>query len=221
MQRSAGAVTPKEQVQLQIQRATIVLAPSTYKSSNDEWFDWRLQIARKNGKPVIPIYFYQGARSPLLAECQGISSPITLGDDWSDLVSYLALLLPKVKCFVSYSRADDKFVNRLTSDLRSHRIAVWRDADSIPAGSSWDAEIEKALSKCSHVLLVATPAAISSPNVIDEIGFALNKKKTVVPLRVEDCELPLRVHRAQWIDFRDPEQYETSLKQLLDQLREI
>jgi hypothetical protein len=70
-------------------------------------------------------------------------------------------------------------------------------------GASWDSEIQKALNTCTHVLFIATPTSIASQNVLDEIGFALNKGKVVIPILLVTCELPLRVHRAQWIDFRE------------------
>ena len=214
-----GSGVWKEQVQLQIERATAVLALSTEKSSGDEWFNWRILVAQERHRSVIPIYFYQHKRSQALDMCQGLTLQAGVGDNWESLIADLKRWVPNVRCFVSYSRDDDNFVSKLTNDLRSWSISVWRDIDSIPAGASWDSEIEKAISRCSHVLLVATRAANSSPNVIDEIGYALNKKKVVVPVMVEDCELPMRVHRAQWVDFRESQNYEAAVRELVRHLQ--
>jgi hypothetical protein len=104
----------------------------------------------------------------------------------------------------------------LAASLRDAKLQVWRDVDNIPAGASWDAEIQKALNECTHLLLVATPESVQSPNVADEISFALNKGKTVIPIILKPCELPLRIHRAQWVDFQV--NYEDAVKRLLEHL---
>jgi hypothetical protein len=122
----------------------------------------------------------------------------------------------EVFCFFSYSRADVKFAERLALDLRAAGAKTWRDAENIPAGANWDREIEKAIRDSTHVIYIATPASVASENVQDEIGMAVNKSKTVIPVIAETCELPLRVHRAQWVDFR--EDYEVALAKLCVQL---
>jgi hypothetical protein len=38
--------------------------------------------------------------------------------------------------------------------------------------------------------------------VADEVSFARERKKAIIPLLLDDAPLPLRVHRAQAIDFR-------------------
>jgi hypothetical protein len=124
--------------------------------------------------------------------------------------------LSRIRCFISYSRQDADFATKLASDLREKKLKTWRDSENIPAGANWDREIEKAIGECSHVLLIATVHSVASENVVDEISLALNKGKMVIPLMVEKCELPMRIHRAQWIDFRQG--YEAALQTLLKQL---
>ncbi|MBX3081791.1 MAG: toll/interleukin-1 receptor domain-containing protein [Anaerolineae bacterium] len=119
-------------------------------------------------------------------------------------------------CFLSYSRTNAEFASRLVADLRKCGFKIWIDRDSIRVGITWDTEIEKALTECTHLLLVATPQSIASQNVIDEVNFAINKNKLVIPLMVEKCELPLRMHRFQWIDFQ--QDYETAFRRLHQEL---
>ncbi len=118
--------------------------------------------------------------------------------------------------FISYSREDAQFATRLATDMRATGADTWRDAENIPAGTNWDREIEKAIHACTHVIFVATPSSVESENVQDELSMAVNKKKTVIPVMLETCELPLRVHRAQWVDFRG--EYEPALQKLVEQL---
>jgi hypothetical protein len=136
------------------------------------------------------------------------------------IINHLSKSVPRkpksVLCFLSYSRNNSDFAAKLASDLRAANVETWRDAENIPAGANWDREIEKALNSCSHVLLLATPHSVASENVMDEIGLALNKGKSVIPLMVETCDLPLRVHRAQWVDFRTD--YSAGFEKLLEQM---
>lgn len=124
--------------------------------------------------------------------------------------------MPDISCFISYSRQDETFAARLSEDLQSAGADTWRDREDIPAGANWDHEIEQAIRACTHFLLIASPQAVESKNVLDELGLALDKEKPVFPVLVKDCDLPMRVRRAQWVDFR--QNYEAGLRQLAEHL---
>jgi hypothetical protein len=127
-----------------------------------------------------------------------------------------ATLIADPLCFISYSRRDEEFTIRLGNRLRAEGVRVWRDRDDITAGASWDEEIDKALNGCTHVLFVASPSSIGSDNVLDELNTALGYKKIVIPILVETCNLPFRIRRNQWVDFRGD--FETGLRKLLKDL---
>jgi len=101
----------------------------------------------------------------------------------------------------------------LKADLKEHDILCWRDADEIPAGASWNREIETALSSCSHILVIVSQHSIESQNVADEIGYAKDRKKAIIPILLDKSLLPLRVYRTQAIDFQAG--YTVSLEKLL------
>jgi tetratricopeptide (TPR) repeat protein len=52
------------------------------------------------------------------------------------------------------------------------------------------------------MIVVLTPAAVESKNVMDEISFALDEEKTIIPLIMEACRVPFRLRRVQHIDFQ-------------------
>jgi hypothetical protein len=132
------------------------------------------------------------------------------------IFSVLRPLLP-VTCFLSYSRKDQEFADRLQAALRQNGIECWRDTSSISGGAVWDTEIEKAIKKCSCVLLLASRSAFASENVSDEISYARNNKKLIVPILIEQVDLPFRIHRAQAIDFQDD--FDGSVQKLLSAIR--
>ena len=86
------------------------------------------------------------------------------------------------KAFVSYSREEAAFVLRLCQDLRSAGAAIWLDKLDIRPGEEWDQAVERGLSECGRMLVVLSPNSVASQNVLDEVGFALAKKKTILPV---------------------------------------
>ncbi|MEO1206837.1 MAG: toll/interleukin-1 receptor domain-containing protein [Pseudomonadota bacterium] len=104
--------------------------------------------------------------------------------------------------FVSYSRADGDFAESLAHGLQEIGFNIWLDKISIPAGASWDREIERAIEDAEVVIPILSPHSVQSENVLDEISFALERLKTVIPVIYKDCSIPLRIVRKQRIDVR-------------------
>jgi hypothetical protein len=117
------------------------------------------------------------------------------------------------KIFFSYSRFDSAFVLRLASDLRNAGAGVWLDHLDISPGKRWDSEIEQALNEANCVLAILSPKSLASDNVMDEISYALEEKKKVIPVLLTSTETPFRLRRLQRIDFTGD--YDTGFRQLL------
>jgi hypothetical protein len=118
--------------------------------------------------------------------------------------------------FVSYSRSDSEFALRLATDLKAAGASVWLDQLDIPPGASWDLTVQEALTKCPAFLVILSPFSVRSDNVSDEVAFALDKKKKVLPILYRDCEIPFRLTRIQYIDFRA--EYTRSVRMLVSAL---
>jgi hypothetical protein len=109
---------------------------------------------------------------------------------------------PCLPAFVSYSRKDSEFALRLVRDLTASGVRVWLDQANIGAGQRWDRTIEVALTGCDRVLVILSSAAVESESVMDEISFAIEKRKEIIPVLYQDCAVPFRLRRFQNIDFR-------------------
>lgn len=116
--------------------------------------------------------------------------------------------------FISYSHKDKVFVLNLAGDLRRRGIRVWLDEFDIDPGQSWSRQIGSALDSCDQMLLVWSPNALASENVDDEWNYFLDVKKTVLPILIEPCDLPYRLHKLQYIDFYDVE-YRAAINNLV------
>lgn len=102
--------------------------------------------------------------------------------------------------FISYSRADQDFVLRFAGDLRARGVAIWVDQLDIRPSEHWDRAIERAVRDCRGLVVILSPRSAASDNVADEISFAIDHGKSVLPVMIEHCRLPLRIARMQVID---------------------
>lgn len=119
--------------------------------------------------------------------------------------------------FLSYSRSDQQFALRFATDLRNQGVPVWVDQLDIRPSEHWDRAIERAVRQCRGMVVILSPRSVTSDNVADEISFALDSGKSVLPVVIERCILPLRITRMQVIDAI--EDYDRALQQCLAELQ--
>jgi len=115
--------------------------------------------------------------------------------------------------FLSYSRDDSGFVVNLARDLKAAGAVIWMDKLDIAPGRRWDGAIQDALASCTRLLLVLSPSSVASTNVLDEVNFALENQKTVIPVLYVDCEVPFRLRRLQYVDLKSD--YDRGFQELL------
>lgn len=124
------------------------------------------------------------------------------------------------RTFISYSRINKDFALKLALELRNSGFDIWLDQLDIPTGSRWDDEVERALAECEIFMVILTPASSTSDNVKDEIGYAIDAGKRILPILLENAKVPLRLIRFQYVDFtkKSYEEGVESAKQLLRRL---
>lgn len=121
------------------------------------------------------------------------------------------------RVFISYARSDYQFVTRLSQDLLRAQVPVWVDTHDIRPGDPWDESVENALLKAAYLILVLSPAASESRDVMNEIEFARRLGVRIIPVLCQDCRPRLGWVRLHRIDMsRD---YQAGLADLLNALR--
>jgi hypothetical protein len=118
--------------------------------------------------------------------------------------------------FISYCRADSDFALRLAGDLKAAGANVWLDQLDIIPGQLWDRAIEDAITNCPRMVVIVSPASVNSTNVMDEVSFALEEQKTVIPVIYRDCAIPFRLRRVEHVDLS--KDYSRGLQELLKTL---
>ncbi len=152
----------------------------------------------------------------LLAEIDGkTAAPIegSIADTSFDLDAPL---------FISYSRKDFAFVNRLRGDLSTQGIPYWIDQEGLSPGTpNWERAIRAAIQTSSAVLWIVSPAAYESEYVSSELAVAEMYKRKIYPVWADGDNwiacVPLGKHNIQYVNMRAG-RYAAGLEQLLTAL---
>ncbi len=109
--------------------------------------------------------------------------------------------------FVSYASADRERILPVVDALRAAGVATWLDEQGIAGGENYAAEIAAAIKGAALLLLMASPASLSSRNVRQEIALGWRYERPFVPLRLDPVgipdELAYWLEAAQWVDVLD------------------
>ena len=127
------------------------------------------------------------------------------------------------RVFISYSRQNLTFAERLANDLRDAGLDVWIDFREIKGGEEWREAIFAGIDQSEIVVVCLSPPAVESKWVRREILMADSQHKFIIPIMVEDAFDLMEKHdetdqlqNKQIITFTD--RYESGLSELLDSL---
>jgi hypothetical protein len=109
--------------------------------------------------------------------------------------------------FISYSHVNKKFVDKLAVQLVAHRVHVWLDRWEIHVGDSLLSKVQQAITGASGLLVVLSKASVRSAWFTKELNSGLireleEKRIVVLPVLVEDCEIPVFLREKMYADFR-------------------
>lgn len=121
--------------------------------------------------------------------------------------------------FVSYAHKDSQKVVPIVETLSSNGFRVWYDS-GIEAGTEWPEYIEDHLIKSEVVVVFMTPSTIESRNCRNEINFALELKKEILVVYLEETTLlkgmRLQLNSTQSLYRKNHNSAETFITELLN-----
>jgi WD40 repeat protein len=127
--------------------------------------------------------------------------------------------------FISYSRKDKDFVQRLHGALANINRDVWVDWEDIPASADWWREIQTGIESADTFVFVISPDSLGSDVCRREIDHAVANNKRFVPILrrqsfAEDTgNIALNPHPAvnshNWIYFREEDNFDTAFQTLI------
>jgi formylglycine-generating enzyme required for sulfatase activity len=137
-------------------------------------------------------------------------------------VAPVADVQPKAKVFISYSRKDIAFADRLEAALRARGFEVFIDREEIYAFEDWWKRIEVLIGGADTVVFILSPDAVRSDVALKEVARAASLNKRFAPIvcrRVDDGAMPEALRRLNFIFFDDPKQFEASADRLAEALQ--
>jgi hypothetical protein len=123
--------------------------------------------------------------------------------------------------FVSYSRRDAVFVRRIADSISERGKEVWLDSEGIADGEVFPEAIKRAIEQSDAFLFVITPDAVSSAYCENEVEYARDLQKRIVPVLrelVRDSELPAEIRNRNWIPFTEDAEFDHSMGRLVSAL---
>ena len=91
--------------------------------------------------------------------------------------------------FVSYAHKNSEVVFSHITRLHNEGFRIWYD-EGIDPGADWSDEIASALAGAAVFLVFISDAAVASHNVRKEIVFAIDQRKYMLCVHIEETELP-------------------------------
>ena len=128
----------------------------------------------------------------------------------------------KTKVFISYSRKDMAFADRLEAALKARGFEVLIDRQEIYAFEDWWKRVEALIGGADTVVFVLSPDAVKSEVALKEVSFAASLHKRFAPIvcrRVEDNAVPEALRRLNFIFFDDTAQFDESADKLNEALQ--
>jgi hypothetical protein len=128
-----------------------------------------------------------------------------------------------MKVFLSYSRRDAEFVDRLGRQLSGRGYDVWVDREDVVGGGEdrWRRSIVRAIRDSDVVILVLSPNSAVSENVERELSVAADNARRLIPVLLRECQMPdgfqYELAGLQYVDFSILE-FDEAMRQLAVQL---
>jgi formylglycine-generating enzyme required for sulfatase activity len=127
----------------------------------------------------------------------------------------------KLRVFLCHASQDKPVVRDLYRQIASEAwIKPWMDDEDILPGQDWNLEIEEAVAFADIVIVCLSRAAVAKEGYVQkEIRYAVNKAKEkpegtifIIPVRLDDCEVPSSLRSWQWISYFDDGGYSRLLR---------
>ena len=107
--------------------------------------------------------------------------------------------------FISYSRKNIDFVQKIVDNLMQNNLEPWIDWKSIPKGEFWKQEIERGIEEADAFLFLVSPDSVQTQWCKDEIEHAVKNNKRIIPIVIRDTEkttIHPEINKRNWIFCR-------------------
>lgn len=130
----------------------------------------------------------------------------------------------KTGVFISYSRKDKRFAQKLKTALEAEGIEAWVDWEDIPSTADWMAEITSSIEGSDALVFVISPHSTQSEVCAKELELAILGNKKIIPVLYREPEKRQKIHpklaSTNWVQMRpQKENFKEALAQLVSSIR--
>lgn len=113
--------------------------------------------------------------------------------------------MPHYDIFISHSSKDAGRIKWMTDDLEAGGYHCWISPRDITPGMAYARAIMQGIDSCDTLVVVITANSVKSEDVLNEIDNAHAQHKRIIPVFMEDIELPREFNyylsRTQWVNI--------------------
>src|SRR5262245_2605206 len=128
---------------------------------------------------------------------------------------------PTARIFISYSRKDMDFADRLDGALKARGFELLIDRAEIYSFEDWWKRIQALIGQADTIIFVLSPDAVDSGICRQEVAFAASLHKRFAPIvyrPVNISKVPTELSRLNFISFEDGSNFDRNSDQLEDAL---
>jgi hypothetical protein len=123
-------------------------------------------------------------------------------------ISFHGSNVPRI--FIAYASEDRRIAERLYDELTACGYSAWLDRRKLLPGQDWPQRIEDAILSSDFFLACFSKRSVKKRGGFQtELRYALDCASSVplddvflIPVRLDDCQLPARIEReTQWVDL--------------------
>lgn len=121
-----------------------------------------------------------------------------------------------LKAFLCHSRDDAPKIRELYKLLSKDGVNPWLDVERLLPGDNWPEEIYRAVQHSDVVIICFSKGTATKEGFVQrEIKWALEVAEEkpdgtifLIPLKLEECDIPERLHKLQWVNLFDENGYD-------------
>lgn len=124
--------------------------------------------------------------------------------------------------FISYSRKDMTFVDRLDTDLQARGVKTLVDRAAIEVGEAWLPRLHDLIARAETVVFVLSPDSIRSKVCAEEVEFGKRLGKRFIPVvarRVDTPNVPETLSDLNYVFLDDEASYGDQVERLVQAIR--
>jgi predicted transcriptional regulator len=131
------------------------------------------------------------------------------------------------KVFISHASEDkDRFVMSFSKRLLEHGIDAWVDKwEMLPGDSLVDKIFEDGIKNASAFIIILSKNSVQKPWVREELNAGFIKKLSgkckVIPVVIDECEIPEALKTTIWERIKDINNYEEEFNRIVASIYEI